>query len=580
MQFFKYFMASFLALLAFIFIGFFIVGIFGAIAAASGGGEKSIEDKSFLTIDLSKGITEQYTPESYSFNGSTESSYGLYEMLRAIEHAKTDKNIIGIYLKCSYSMNGWSTSNDLRKALLDFKQSKKKVIAFGDYIDQKTLYIASAADSIFCNPIAGVEFKGLAATSMFYKGALDKLDVTPEIFYCGKFKGASEPYRLDKFSEPNKQQIGAVLQDLSDELFTVLQERTGKTREELNAAATAMSSRKVSGAIELGIIDGARYEYQVLNTLKKLSGVNEKYAARLATMSAYSKTVPATKGDDKIAVLFAEGEIADGKGDDGIYSTTIIKDIRAIANNDKIKALVLRVNSPGGSALASENIYQELMQLHKKKPIIVSMGDVAGSGGYYIACAGDSIYANKNTITGSIGVVGIMFNFQDFLKNKIGVTSDVVKTHAHADLPTVTRVISTEEHAMIQESLDSMYITFKTRVSNARKIDMAAVEELAQGHIYSGTDAIPLKLTDGNANLQQCIAKAAGMAKSKSYKVVTYPTKKDGITAMLEKFTNPDGEAQIKELLGEEYAVYKHIKSLKANANKLQVRVPWDLDIR
>jgi protease IV len=317
-----------------------------------------------------------------------------------------------------------------------------------------------------------------------------------------------------------------------------------------------------------------------LSTLKTMSGVNEKYAAHLASMSSYCKSLPAAKGDDKIAVLFAEGEIADGKGDECIHSATIIKDIRAIANNDKIKALVLRVNSPGGSALASENIYQELMQLKKKKPIIVSMGDVAGSGGYYIACAGDSIYANKNTITGSIGVVGIMFNFQDFLKNNIGVTSDVVKTHTHADMPTVTRAISTEEHAMIQETLDSMYITFKTRVSNARKMDMAKVEDLAQGHIYSGVDAQPLGLIDGQANLQQCIAKAAAMIKSKSYKVVGYPVKKEGFTVMLEKLTNPDGEEKIKQVLGEEYAVYKHIKSLKANSNKLQVRVPWDLDIR
>jgi protease IV len=580
MQFLKYFFASLLALVAFCFVGVFLVTVLGA--ALGSKDSVAVEDKSFLTIDLSRAITEHRTKEGVDFSGDGASSYGLFELTRAIEKAALDSKIIGIYLKCGINNNGWATSADLRTALQKFKASKKPIFAYGDYYDQKTLYVASVADSIYVNPIGTVELHGLAATSMFYKGALEKLNVKPTIFYCGKYKGASEPYRLDKYSEPNREQIGALLEDIYSDLCTTLAQRSGKTQAEIKDLAATLAVRHARDAVKHNLITGTAYEGEVLSKMKRLSGINDKYAARLALMSSYSKEVSMGKGADKIAVLFAEGAIADGKanGQDGIYSATIIKDIRAIAANDKIKALVLRVNSPGGSAIASENIYQELMALRKKKPIIVSMGDVAASGGYYMACAGDSIFAQPNTMTGSIGVVGVMFSVQGFLNNKLGVTTDAVKTAPYADFPSVTRDMNPTELAMIQGFLDSTYVVFKQRVSTARKLDLTQVEALAQGHVYTGSDALPIKLIDGMGNLQDCINKASTLAKVSSYRLVTYPAKVDGFQAMISQLTGGDTDARLQNVLGDDYLIYKQYRQLRDGANKLQMRMPWELQIK
>jgi protease IV len=542
-----------------------------------------VEDKSFLTINLSKTISEQATPAAFDFGGGSESSYGLFEMIRAIDQAATDKKIIGIYLKCGASSAGWATSSDLRDALVKFKQSKKPIYAYGDYLDQKTLYIASVADSLFANPTGMVELKGLAATSMFYKGSLEKLDVKPTIFYCGKYKGASEPYRLDKYSDANREQLGALIGDLYKDMCTTLAQRSGKTPEQIDALAQQYTIRRPADALQQKLIDGLAYEGEVLSKLKKLSGVNDKYSARLANMAKYCKSISKGSGTDKVAVIFAEGEIADGKAQgnaEGIFSETLIKDIRAAANNDKIKAVVLRINSPGGSAMASENIYQELVQLRKKKPIIVSMGDVAASGGYYMSCAGDSIFAQPNTITGSIGVVGIMFGIEGFLKNKLGVSTDAVKTGPYADFPNLSRNMSAQETALIQEFLDSTYVTFKTRVGQARKMDLAAVENIAQGHVYTGADAKDLKLVDGFASLEQCIAKAAQLAKLSKYRLVTYPVKQDGVQAFLNQLQNNESDAKLKAMLGNQYNFYKDFMNFQAGTNKVMARMPFNLEIK
>jgi protease IV len=580
-QFLKFFLASLLALLAFCFLGFlFLIGI----AASSGSNDDvSISKNSFITIDMSKDFAEQTSTKKFSIQGSESGKSGLQDMIDAIAQAKTDVKIKGIYIKMKMGTHGWASLYDLRNALIDFKTSGKKIIAYGELVDQKCLYLSSAADSVFANPLGAVEFKGLAATGTFYKKAMDKLEITPTIFYCGKFKGASEPYRLEKFSEPNKLQINNLLTDFYSEFLNAISSKTKIDTNTLKSLANNLSIRQPQDAVKANLIDGLRYENEVLNSIKNIAGIDIKNDAKFASIVSYIKTLKLDEtNNNKVAILFAEGEISDGKsnGKEGIYSATIIENIRAIAANDKIKALVLRINSPGGSALASENIYHELMLLKQKKPIIVSMGNVAASGGYYMSCAGDSVFAQPTTITGSIGVVGMMLSFEKFLSNKIGVTQDVIKTSPHADLPSVTRTMTPDEIAMVQSTVDSIYITFKNRVSNARGLSMQAVEDLAQGHVYAGKAAQTLKLVDRMGSLNDAIKSAAAKVKLTEYKLVKYPIVEDGLAVMIKQLTGEQEEAKLKSLLGVDYELYKKVQALRNNTNTIQAIAPWELEIK
>jgi protease IV len=580
-QFIKIFAACLFAMLAFGFLLFVSVIGWGI---SSGNKEKTtIVNNSFITIDMSNNFAEQYTPKKFNLQGTESSKQGLYNMIAALQQAKTDDKIKGVYLKLKMGTHGWAALYDLRNALLDFKTSKKMIIAYGELIDQKSLYLSTAADSVFANPLGAVEFKGLAATGTFYKRALDKLEITPTVFYCGKFKGASEPYRLEKFSEPNRFQINNLLTDFYTNFLNAIAQKSKLDTNRLKALANNLTIRQPVDAVKNNLIDGVRYESDVMNLIKKISGAPIKSEANFVSLNSYAKTViEKSKSKNDIAILFAEGEIADGKsnGNEGIYSQSIIKDIQAIAANDNIKALVLRINSPGGSALASENIYHELMLLKQKKPIIISMGDVAASGGYYMSCAGDSIFAQPTTITGSIGVVGMMLSFEKFMSNKIGITQDVVKTAPHADLPSVTRTMTPEEMAMVQSTVDSIYGTFKNRVQTARKMTLPQVDELAQGHVYSGTYAKAINLVDRMGSLNDAIVSAGLKAKLSDYNLVKYPVLEDGIMIAIKQLTNSDEDAKLKNILGVDYELYKKVQALRNITDKVQARLPLELEIK
>jgi protease IV len=580
-QFIKIFAACLFAMVAFGFLIFIILIGWGV---SSGSKDNApISSNSFITIDMGKYFAEQYTPKKFNLQGSESSKQGLYNMIAALQQAKTDDKIKGVYLKLKMGTHGWAALYDLRNALLDFKTSKKMVIAYGELIDQKSLYLSSAADSVFANPLGAVEFKGLAATGTFYKRALDKLEITPTVFYCGKFKGASEPYRLEKFSEPNRFQINNLLSDFYTNFITAIATKSKLDTTQLKDLANNLTIRQPADALKNNLIDGLRYESDVMATIKNLSGSKAKGEPNFVSISTYAKSITtSSKSKNDIAILFAEGEIADGKsaGADVIYSQSIIKDIQAIAADDNIKALVLRINSPGGSALASENIYHELMLLKQKKPIIVSMGDVAASGGYYMSCAADSIFAQPTTITGSIGVVGMMLSFEKFLSNKIGVTQDVVKTAPHADLPSVTRTMTPEEMAMVQSTVDSIYGTFKNRVQTARRMTLQEVDELAQGHVYSGSYAKSINLVDRMGSLNDAIASAALKVKLTDYNLVKYPVLEDGIMIAIKQLTNSDEDAKLKTLFGADYELYKKVQALRNITNKVQARMPLELEIK
>jgi protease IV len=582
-NFFKLFLASFLALIVFFVGGFILMLIVGAISAASGS-KTSIGKNSIITINASDAITEQTKEDNFSLmGGAIGGTSGLTDLKNAIQYAKNDDKVKGIYLKLGMSVNSWATLQDLKASLEDFKTSKKFIYAYGELMDQKSFYLASAADSVFVNPVGAMELKGLSITGTFYKKALDKLEVQPEVFYCGKFKGASEPYRLEKFSDPNKQQLGDLLNDFSAEFLSAIAKKTGKTPVELQQIAENLSATQPKEAASMNLIDGVKYESDMITLFKNKLGFKAKEKLRFVDANTYITSTSLTKdGNDKIAVLFAEGTIVDGEGEQGqIASKPMMRTIRKIAEDDDIKSVVLRVNSPGGSALASENIWNELQILHQKKPIVVSMGDVAASGGYYISCAADSIFAMPNTITGSIGVVGMMLNFENFMKNKIGVTTDVVKTAAHADMPSVTRALTADEKALIQKGVDSIYATFKNRVMAARKISQSFADSIAQGHVYSGTKAKSIQLVDQLGNLDRALASAASLAKLKEYGVDYYPVVKDPVTKFIEDLKGKkDNEAILKAALGEDYKVYQTLKSLRSNMDQIQMRLPFELEIK
>jgi protease-4 len=582
--FFKYFFASLLALFTFIFLFFILFAIIGAVSSASS--DDSISSNSVLTIDLSDDILEQSKENEFGFlSGEPQSITGLNDILASIKQAKTDDKIKGMYIKLSMSNNGWASLEELREAIVDFKESKKFTLCYGEVCDQKSYYIATACDKVYLNPSGAMEFKGLAINAQFFKGTIDKLDIKTEAFHCGKFKGAHEPYSYDKFSEPNRFQLKELLNDMYAEFLQAVSQKSDIDTAILAKMANDGAIKFPKDAVASKMIDGAIYSDSIENILKKNLSLKEKEKISFVSMSEYASTLTvANRGKDKIAILYAAGSISDGEGGaggEGIFSKDMVRDIRKISRDEKIKAVVLRINSPGGSALASEVIYHELEQLHKKKPIIVSMGNYAASGGYYMACASDSILADKNTLTGSIGVVGVLFNIGDMMKNKLGITNDQIKTAQFADFPNLTRPMTEVERTWIQGYLDTTYNLFKTRVANARKLTMQQVEDLAQGHVYSGKMAKELNLIDGFGNTETAIKSAANLANLNEYSIVEYPKPRDQFSEIMSTITGKKREeAAVKRFLGQDYAAYVEIQKLRNHQNQILAQMPWQIDIK
>mgnify|MGYP002361354565 CR=1 FL=1 len=555
----------------------------GVIAGASNGEKTDVQKNSVLMIDMNEPIGEQTIKNTLGdLTGESTSILGLNDILASIKAAKTDDKIKGIYVKLGMSQNGWATLQEVKNALIDFKTSKKFVIAYGEICDQKSYYVAAAGDQIYINPVGDIEFNGLSITGTFFKGTIDKLDIKTEAFHCGKYKGAYEPYKLEKFSEPNRYQLSVILSDFYSEFLKTVSLKTGIDTAALAKMANEGVVKFPQDALKNKFIDATIFGDSVESILREKLAIKAKDKINMISADDYAGSIVSkTKSKDKIAILYANGTINDGEGDEDIHSKTFIKEIRKIAKDDDIKGVVLRINSPGGSALASEIIYHELLQLKKSKPIIVSMGNYAASGGYYIACAADSIFADENTLTGSIGVVGVMMNFGDMMKNKLGVTTDVVKTSTYADFPALTRPMTDLERNWIQGYLDTIYTTFKSRVALARNLTMEQVEELAQGHVYSGTLAQKIKLIDGFGNVNRAMASVATTLKLKEYEIEEFPKPIDKFEEILNSVSGKKKEdAILRKVLGEEYVVYKEIQKLRSRQNHIQAIMPWQLEIK
>ncbi len=541
------------------------------------------ESASILTIETDHRLHEQGEQNSFaSFSNDISYNTGLYEAIGALRKAKTDDNIKGILLKLEGGANGWATMQALREALVDFKSSGKKIYAFGESITQRDYFLASAADVLYLNPAGMMELKGLATQIAFFKGTLDKLGIKPEIFYAGRFKSATEPFRADKMSEPNRQQIAAMQSGIWSAFLNAAAAKAGTDTANINRLAAAGGIYFASEAAANHLIDGAKYWDEMEDVMR--GAVKKKADEKMPYLSLdeYAEHFDeSTGGDGRIAVLFAEGEIVDGEGSDyQIASQTLVKNIRLIRRNDKIKAVVLRVNSPGGSALASEVILRELQLLQAKKPLIVSMGDVAASGGYYIASSADSIFAMPNTITGSIGVFGMLFDISAGLKDKLGVTFDEVKNAPLADFPTASRPLTALEAARMQSTIDTIYSTFKSHVVRGRRLSPVMVDSIAQGRVWTGTDALRIGLVDGLGGLGRALSSAAARAKLSSYSVTTYPEQVDKFQSMIRRFKGgPLGstavEAAISRDLKENFALYRQMIWLRQISGRAQMMMPF-----
>jgi protease-4 len=578
-SFFKMFFASLLALFIFCVIGFFLVA--GLVSALGSKDKPEVAAKTVLSIDLSQQFSERMENNPLAALSSDASNVpGLFDVVRLIRHAKTNDNIKGILLTANGNSNGFAASEEIRNALLDFRGSNKFVIAHGEMMTENAYYVASAASRLYANPVGSVEWDGFNVSLAFLKGTLDKLEIQPQIFYAGKFKSATEPFRTTQMTPENKLQTLEWLGDMYQHFLLKVSESRKIDTATLHQLANNGSIQAAADAFRYKLVDGLKYDDQIKDEIKKNLAIGKQDKLHLMTINKYAEAVSIRQsGKDRIALIYAEGNIVDGEGDDdNIASANYIRMIRKARLDKNIKAIVLRINSGGGSALASENIWRELTLAKVEKPLVVSFGDVAASGGYYIAAAADSIFAQPNTITGSIGVFGIIPNMQGFFNNKLGVTFDGVKTAEHAD-GGVYRPMTEAEKKFAQEGVDRIYLQFKQRVAQGRKMDINYVDSIAQGRVWSGYDALRLRLVDKLGGLQDALDCAARLAKTSDYRLKEFPEKKSFLDELLGK-TSLEPTAKLKEQVGEEnYKLYKELVQIRQMTGSTQARLPFQFFI-
>jgi len=580
--FFKTFFAALLALVVFAIAIIFVIGVIvgGVLSPA----KPTVGSKAVLVVDLSQTFKEQAVDNPLSDLGSDDEYDvpGLYDAVRLIHHAKTDTAVKGIYLKCNNDPNGFATNEELRLALAEFKESGKFVIAYGDNITQKAYYVANVANAIYCNPKGDLEWKGFATEMLYLKGALQKLEIEPQIFYAGKFKSATEPLREDRMTDANRLQLTALLNDFYDRLLRSTADQRHLDSAVLRKCVNESLIHRASDALNYKLIDGLRYDDEVKDEIRDKIKVDKHNWLNFVSLGKYAKAVNyKASGKDKISLIYAEGEVVDGKGErDEIGSETYRWLIRKARFDKEVKAIVIRVNSGGGSSLASENIWREISLARKEKPVVVSFGDVAASGAYYLSCNADSIFALPGTITGSIGVFTIIPNLQSFFKNKLGVTFDGVKTAPEADILTSTRPLTAYERGVVQNVIDTIYHDFKSRVADGRKKDIGYVDSIAQGRVWSGTLGLSLGLVDRIGTLQDAINCAARMAKTNQYELVEMPEPKSFLDRILGTWKRNTSIKAIKDEIGEEgYRTYTTLKKVKSMIGVTQTRLPFDLSI-
>ena len=567
----------------------FFIGI-GIIASMISGLKKeeiNVPSNSILQLTLSNEIFDRASNnpmQSFDFASlKSKSASGLNDILKCISKAKKDNNIKGILLDVSDIKAGFASVAEIRNELIDFKKSGKFIVSYSEAYSQKSYFLASVADKIYVNPEGMVDFRGLAAEIMFYKGTLQKLDIEAQIIRHGKYKSAIEPFILDKMSDANKEQTLTFISSIWNDVLQKISDSRKVPVKELNEIANTLALETAQDAVKLKFADATIYKDELLALLQKKAGIDSEKTVSLITLDKYMlapSTEKVKREKDKIAVIYAIGQIESGEGNDvTIGSERISKAIRDARQDDNIKAIVLRVNSPGGSALASEIIWREVILAKKVKPVVVSMGDVAASGGYYIACGANKIFADPTTITGSIGVFGMIPNLKKFFNNKLGITIDGVKTNSHADYLSTMHPMETYEYNVMQKSIENIYTTFITHVADGRKLSVEQVDSIGQGRVWSGADAKRIGLVDDFGGLQKAIEAAAKLAKIEAYRVVDLPKQKDAFTQIIESLSGKSTSVQfIQEQLGDNFTNYQYLQSIK-KMKGVQALMPFTIEI-
>ena len=590
MNFLRTFFASVLGTLTALFLGGIILFmLIAGIASAVNSDDSSaamIQDNSVLSLKLNLPIMDN-VPGSQDFQvslGLDAESIQLIDLVTAIDLAKTNDKIKGIHLRSDYLVAGWAQTKTLRDALLSFKDSGKFVSAYADFLTQKGYYLASAADSIFVNPNGGVELKGLASEVLYFKDFEDEYGFKMEVIRHGKYKSAVEPYLSNSMSEANREQIGSLITSFWETIGSEIAEARNISAAELDAIASDLKANLVGNALKVGLIDQITYKSEYIELLKSKLGLSEKdklklvdYNDILAGNAAHKKGVR-----DKIAVIYAQGPILFGEGSETqIGDQDFVEAIEEAAKSKRVKAIVLRVNSPGGSAMISDILWNALEDAKKKKPLVVSMGNVAASGGYYIACNANTIFADPMTVTGSIGVFATIPNIKGFTDD-IGIKAEHVMTHKNAVGYSPFEPISPGFRKSALEGIEHVYETFKQRVAYGRNLSLEEVEALAQGRVWTGSQAKENGLVDELGGLGAAIEAAAVLAEIEEYNLTSYPkveTDFDDIFALMSPFATI--ETQIKSALPREFSAFIEASTSEKNqAPRIQARIPFSLDIR
>jgi protease-4 len=591
----KFFWKAFFASLAAIIVAFllFLFLLAGLVSSLATIGEQSItvKENSLLMIKLDNRIVERKSNnpfEELEFPGMEKSTTtGLNQVFHAISQAKSDSKIKGIYLELSEIAAGYATTEEIRNALIDFKSSGKFIYAYSDAISQKAYYLASVADSLVLNPVGMFDFRGLNAEHTFFKKALDKFGIEMQIVRGkdNKFKSAVEPFMYDKMSPANKEQTTLYLGTIWNHLLKGISESRKISIDSLNQYANSvMTFRTAETAQKSHFFDRLKYRDQVLADLRKLAGLKENAEIPILTVSEYDKIPSDVKAKalikDKIAVVYAEGEIDTGSGNSShdINSKDVSQGIREARIDTTVKAIVLRVNSPGGSAFGSEVIWREVKLASEAKPVIVSMGDYAASGGYYISVPAVVILANHTTITGSIGVFGTIPNFGDLLNNKIGITFDKVMTNEHSDMPSVVRKMTPFETSLMQSYVESTYSTFVSHVAVGRKMTASNVDSIGQGRVWSGVNAKSNHLIDDFGGMKEALKVAAEKAGISEYRIKELPKQKDPFAELLKNFSVSMQTKMMESVMGSTFDYWKNL-SREANAKGIYTRMPFNLEI-
>ncbi len=593
MKFYKVVLAAFIGTLIALVINFFIKvrvvsSMISSLSKSDTETSATVKPNSVLYMKLDYNIPDRTVDNPFgSINFQTMETIdcsGLNDILRNIEQAKTDANIKGIYLELSSIPTSTATLQEIRNKLMEFKESGKFIVAYGESYSQSAYYVATVADKIFLNPEGALDMHGMASQIMFYKHLLDKLDIEMQIVRGpnNRFKSAVEPYFLDKMSEANREQMDKLLGSVWGQILSGISQSRNVSVEQLNQIADNLETIfNAEKALQYGLVDNLYYKDQVLDELKGLTGSNKSINAVGNAKYAKSYNVK-SPSKNEVAVIYASGQIFDGKGneDENIYSENLSKIIRKAREDNNVKAVVLRVNSPGGSAVASAIIGRELDLTKEVKPVIVSMGNYAASGGYWISAKGDYIFADPTTLTGSIGVFGTFPNAQGFLNDKIGLTFDVAKTNENADFGSITQPLTEFQYGKLQENVVKTYDQFTKRVAEGRGLRQSYVDSIGQGRVWSGADAIGLGLVDRLGDMEDAITFAAEKANLGSdYKVVDMPKKKDFFSRLTESLNESDKlDAAMKQRLGGYYDYLKGLDNLQKNTG-IQARMPFDIVI-